>query len=43
MVGPVVQKAERVYSARTKSGKPVGNVTRGTTNPNPDAAPGPLA
>jgi hypothetical protein len=34
MVGPVVQKAERVYSARTKSGKPVGNVTRGTTNPN---------
>lgn len=30
----MVQKAERVFAARTKSGKPVGNVTRGTTNPN---------
>lgn len=33
-MGAVVQKAERVFPARTKSGKPVGNVTRGTTNPN---------
>jgi hypothetical protein len=30
----VVQKAERVSTSRNRSGKPVGNVTRGTTNPN---------
>jgi hypothetical protein len=34
----VVQKAERVaapqMSGRNRTGKPVGNVTRGTTNPN---------
>jgi hypothetical protein len=30
----VVQKAERVNAPHSRSGKPVGNVTRGTTNPN---------
>jgi hypothetical protein len=30
----VVQKAERVAASRSNRGKPVGNVTRGTTNPN---------
>lgn len=30
----MVQKAERVNAAQSRSGKPVGNVTRGTTNPN---------
>lgn len=30
----MVQKAERVSTPRGGSGKPVGNVTRGTTNPN---------
>lgn len=30
----MVQKAERVSAPRGGSGKPVGNVTRGTTNPN---------
>jgi hypothetical protein len=30
----VVQKAERVSASQNRGGKPVGNVTRGTTNPN---------
>ena len=30
----MVQKAERVSSPRNRGGKPVGNITRGTTNPN---------
>ncbi|GAC1597124.1 MAG: hypothetical protein NVS3B6_04280 [Pseudarthrobacter sp.] len=30
----MVQKAERVSASRNRGGKPVGNVTRGTTNPN---------
>ncbi|MFJ6456830.1 class I SAM-dependent methyltransferase [Paenarthrobacter sp. NPDC091669] len=30
----MVQKAERVGSPRSRGGKPVGNITRGTTNPN---------
>jgi len=30
----VVQKAERVVTNRSSRGRPVGNVTRGTTNPN---------
>ncbi|QOD04122.1 class I SAM-dependent methyltransferase [Pseudarthrobacter sp. BIM B-2242] len=30
----MVQKAERVNAPHNRSGKPVGNVTRGTTNPN---------
>jgi hypothetical protein len=30
----VVQKAERVSPSQNRGGKPVGNVTRGTTNPN---------
>ncbi|WP_181038626.1 class I SAM-dependent methyltransferase [Arthrobacter sp. ZGTC131] len=30
----MVQKAERVAANRSNRGKPVGNVTRGTTNPN---------